>query len=159
MSLTIRPISLKDANAYVIANHRHHDKATGHKFSLAVYDGDRLCGVAIVGHPQSRMIDNANVLEVLRLCTDGTYNACSILYGRCARVGKEMGYQKIITYILESELGSSLKACGWVCEEEKCGGVAWNGQREVERHRQTELFETKRKPPQELKKRYAKILN
>ena len=161
-ALTIKPISLKNANEYVITHHRHHDKVQGHKFSLSVWDGDRLCGVAIVGHPQSRMIDNDNILEVLRLCTDGTYNACSILYARCARIGKEMGYQKIITYILESELGTSLKASGWVCEEEKCGGFAWGGQREVERHQfeQMTMFTSERKlPPKEYKKRYAKILN
>lgn len=127
MGLAIKPISLKEANAYIIENHRHHGKVAGHKFSLSAWDGDRLCGVAIVGHPQSRMIDNDNVLEVLRLCTDGTPNACSILYGRCARVGKEMGYHKIITYILESELGSSLKASGWTCEAEQCGGLKWGG--------------------------------
>ena len=125
--LSIKPISLKEANRYVMENHRHHDKVQGHKFSLSVWDDDRLCGVAIVGHPQSRMIDNENVLEVLRLCTDGTYNACSILYARCAKVGKDMGYQKIITYILESEHGSSLKASGWKCEETQCGGFQWGG--------------------------------
>ena len=134
--LKIKPISLKLANEYVMNNHRHHDKVQGHKFSLSVWDEDRLCGVAIVGHPQSRMIDNDNVLEVLRLCTDGTYNACSILYARCARVGKDMGYKKIITYILESECGTSLKASGWHCEEEKCGGFAWGG---AERGRKTSV--------------------
>lgn len=157
--LIIKPISLKSANDYVIRNHRHHGKVQGHKFSLSVWDGDRLCGVAIVGHPQSRRIDNENTLEVLRLCTDGTYNACSILYARCAKVGKDMGYQKIITYILESEQGTSLKASGWVCEAENVGGENWTGQRESDRHRYEQqcLFESKR-PPRELKKRYCKIL-
>lgn len=160
MSLIIKPISLKKANEYVIQNHRHHDKVQGHKFSLSVWDEDRLCGVAIVGHPQSRMIDNDNVLEVLRLCTDGTYNACSILYARCAKVGKDMGYQKIITYILESETGTSLKASGWTCEEEKCGGFSWGGQREVERHKyeQMTIFVDRKLPPKELKQRWAKDL-
>lgn len=160
--LTVKPISLKNANKYVAENHRHHDAVQGHKFSLSVWDDDRLCGVAIVGHPQSRMIDNENVLEVLRLCTDGTYNACSILYGRCAKVGKDMGYKKIITYILESELGTSLKASGWKCEETQCGGFQWGGQREVERHRyeQMTMFVDKKKlPPKELKSRWAKELN
>ncbi len=162
MGLIIRPISLKEANEYVRKNHRHHDKVIGHKFSISVWEGDRLCGVAIVGHPQSRMIDNKSTLEVLRLCTDGTYNACSILYGRCAKIGKYMGYKKIITYILESEQGISLKASGWNCESDKCGGFYWGGRREVERHRyeQISLFgQGEKKPPKELKKRYAKELN
>lgn len=158
--LKIKPISLKLANEYVANNHRHHDKVQGHKFSLSVWEDDRLCGVAIVGHPQSRMIDNDSTLEVLRLCTDGTYNACSILYSRCARVGKDMGYKKIITYILESENGASLKASGWYCEEERCGGYRWGGQREKERHQyeQMTMFMSKRLPPKELKQRWVKIL-
>lgn len=158
--LLIKPISLKKANEYVINNHRHHNKVQGHKFSLSVWNEDSLCGVAIVGHPQSRRIDNESTLEVLRLCTDGTYNACSILYARCAKVAKDMGYRKIITYILESELGTSLKASGWHCEQEKCGGTSWTGQREKERHEyeQISLF-CKKSPPKELKQRWVKELN
>lgn len=159
--LIVKPISLKNANAFVIEKHRHHDKVQGHKFSLSVWDGERLCGVAIVGHPQSRMIDNENTLEVLRLCTDGTHNACSILYARCARVGRDMGYKKIITYILESECGTSLKASGWHCEEKECGGFQWGGSREKERHQyeqMTMLLRDKKQPPKELKQRWAKDL-
>lgn len=120
--LTIKPISLKNANDYIINNHRHHDKVQGHKFSEACYEGDRLCGVACVGRPVSRYLDDGKTLEVTRLCTDGTRNACSILYSRCAKIAKEMGYEKIITYILQSEYGSSLKASGWILEEENAGG-------------------------------------
>ena len=38
---------------------------------------------------------------------------------------KEMGYEKIITYILESENGVSLKAAGWEQESTTKGGE-WN---------------------------------
>lgn len=103
--LTIRPIDLKAANAYVMANHRHNGKVLVHRFSLSVYEGDRLCGVAIVGNPTARKLDDGVTVEVKRVCTDGTYNACSILYGRCARVAKDMGYKKIITYTLSEEGG------------------------------------------------------
>jgi cytochrome oxidase Cu insertion factor (SCO1/SenC/PrrC family) len=120
--MEIRPISLKDANAYIIQNHRHHGKAQGHKFSLGVFDGSDLHGVAVVGRPVSRHLDDGMTCEVIRLCTDGTYNACSMLYSRCARVCKDMGYKKIITYILDSESGVSLKASGWTCDEKMVGG-------------------------------------
>lgn len=110
--LTIRPIDLKAANAYVMANHRHNGKVLVHRFSLSVYDGDRLCGVAIVGNPTARKLDDGETVEVKRVCTDGTHNACSILYGRCARVAKEMGYKRIITYTLEEEGGASLRGSG-----------------------------------------------
>ena len=76
----------------------------------------------------SRYLDDGTTLEVTRLCTDGTRNACSFLYSRAARIAKEMGYKKIITYILETENGSSLKASGWTCEDKDVGGGSWDCQ-------------------------------
>lgn len=111
--LIIRPCKLRDANTYVAQRHRHNLPTNGHKWSLACYDGDRLCGVAIAGQPIARKLDDGLTIEVRRVCTDGTRNACSKLYGACARVAKEMGYDKIITYTLISEPGTSLKASGW----------------------------------------------
>lgn len=124
--MEIRPISLKDANMYVMENHRHHDKVQGHKFSISCYNDGKLCGVAIVGRPLSRHLDNGERLEVLRLCTDGTHNACSTLYGRCARIAKDMGYKEILTYILESESRTSLIASGWELDADNVGGGEWN---------------------------------
>lgn len=127
-NLCIRPSTLKTANEFVQKYHRHHKPTTGHKFSISCYDGERLCGVAICGRPVSRHLDNGLTLEINRLCTDGTYNACSMLYSACARIAKDMGYRKIITYILQSENGASLKASGFVCEGE-AGGEIWTGKR------------------------------
>ena len=115
--LTIRPITLKAANAYVALNHRHNQATNGHKWSIAVYDGDRLCGVAIAGQPIARLLDDGETIEVRRVCTDGTRNACSALYGACARIARDFGYRRIITYTLETEPGTSLKASGW----KRCG--------------------------------------
>lgn len=108
--------------------HRHHKATTGHKFSIACENNGQLCGVAICGRPVSRYLDDGATLEINRLCTDGTYNACSMLYGACARIAKDMGYKKIITYILKSENGASLKASNFVCEGE-AGGEVWTGKR------------------------------
>lgn len=124
--LKIRPITFKTATEFVLKYHRHHGATAGNKFSIGCYDGDKLCGVAICCRPVARKLDDGLTLEVARLCTDGTYNACSMLYGASARIAKAMGYEKIITYILEYELGTSLKASGWDCELEKCGGKSWN---------------------------------
>ena len=124
--LKIKPISLKEANVFVSNMHRHHTKVQGHKFSIAVYDDDKLVGVCIVVRPVSRYLDDGSILGVTRLCTDGTKNACSILYARAARIAKDMGYKKIITYILQSERGTSLKASGWMLENEDAGGGNWN---------------------------------
>ena len=155
-SLTIRPITLRDANAYVAQHHRHNLPPRGHKWSLSCYDGNRLCGVAITGRPVSRVLDDGLTIEVLRVCTDGTYNACSKLYGTCARIAKEMGYRRIITYTLLSEPGTSLKASGWKdCGE--AGGGSWNTPSRPREEYQESLFGTERKYPNELKKRWEKI--
>ena len=125
--LTIKPLDLKAANAYVVAHHRHNGKVLVHRFSIGVYD-DRLCGVAIVGNPVARKLCDGLTVEVHRCCTDGTRNACSILYGRCARIAREMGFKKIITYILESESGVTMRAAGWLIDAENVGGGenGWN---------------------------------
>lgn len=125
--LTIKPLDLKAANAYVLAHHRHNGKVLVHRFSIGVYDDDRLCGVAIVGNPVARKLCDGLTVEVHRCCTDGTRNACSILYGRCARIAREMGFKKIITYILESESGVTMRAAGWLIDAENVGGVKMDG--------------------------------
>lgn len=126
--LSLRPISYADAAAYVDENHRHHRRPVGHKYSIACYDGDRLCGVAMVGRPVSRYLDDGLTLEVNRLCTDGTRNACSMLYCAAWRAARAMGYQCIVTYTLASEPGTSLRAAGWICDGE-AGGTHWTGAR------------------------------
>jgi hypothetical protein len=45
-----------------------------------------------------------------------------MLYGASARVAKAMGYGKIQTYILDTEIGVSLKATGWELEALTAGG-------------------------------------
>lgn len=111
--LEAKPIELKDANSYVSIFHRHHPPVYRDKFRLAAYDGTLVVGVIQVARPVSRNLDDGNTVEVVRCCTDGTRNACSFLYSKAARIAKEMGYKKIITYILADESGTSLKAAGW----------------------------------------------
>lgn len=129
--LELVPITLKEANFFVEQHHRHHKPVTGHKFSIAASDGEKIVGVAIVGRPVSRYLDDGWTLEVNRLCTDGTKNACSFLYSAAWRATKNMGYKKLITYILQSENGASLKASGWKCVGE-AGGKRWTGKRRPE---------------------------
>lgn len=126
VKLEVRPISFKPAIEFVKQYHRHHGATPGCKWCIGAYEGDKLVGVAICCRPVARKLDDGTVCEVARLCTDGTRNACSILYAASARVAKAMGYRKIITYILDTEPGTSLKASGWVLENEKCGGGSWN---------------------------------
>lgn len=126
--LEIRPIDFISAKAFVKENHRHNKPPAGHKFSIACYDNDRLCGVAMVGRPVGRYLDDGLTLEINRCCTDGTKNACSMLYGASCRAAKALGYKRIITYTRASEPGTSLKASNWKCDGE-AGGTHWTGQR------------------------------
>ena len=119
------PLTLLEANDFVRLFHRHHAPCIGHRFSIGCVDEEgRLVGVAIVGRPVSRGSGlPREVLEVSRLATDGTPNACSILYAAAARAGKAMGFQRIQTYTLPSEGGASLRASGWTAEATTKGGL------------------------------------
>lgn len=141
--MKIIPITLKTANEYIVQHHRHHKPTVGCKFCIGCEEDEQLVGVAVCGRPVSRHLDNGTTLEINRLCTDGTRNACSKLYGACVRIAREMGYSKVITYILESENGASLKASNFVCEGE-AGGTIWTGSRKRDNG-----------VPRELKQRYV----
>lgn len=146
--MVIVPLTLKQANALVAKLHRHHKPVVGHRFSIGLRVGDELVGAAIVGRPVARCVPQYDVAEVTRLVTDGTPNACSMLYQAAARVAKEMGFARIQTYILASEPGTSLKASGWVKLGDTAGGD-WNvpsrGGRRTDQ-------------PQEPKQRWVRVL-
>lgn len=125
MALTVTPIDFAEANAFVSAFHRHHKPMIGCKFCVAVSDADKVRGVAIVGRPVARRLDDGWTLEVNRCCTDGARNACSMLYGAAWRIAKSMGYRKLITYTLPEEGGASLRAAGWRLLGMR-GGGNWN---------------------------------
>ena len=125
MSLEIVPIDFAEANAFVTQYHRHHKPMPGAKFSIAVSNGEKIVGVAMIGRPVARMLDDGWTLEVNRVATDGTKNACSILYAAAWRAARAMGWKKLITYILDSEPGTSLSAAGWKCIG-KAGGGTWD---------------------------------
>ena len=127
-SLSVTPINLDEANAFVEQHHRHHKPVPGAKFCVAVSQQDEVRGVAIVGRPVSRVLDDGWTLEVNRCCTDGTRNACSMLYATAWKAAKAMGYTSLITYTLESEGGSSLRGAGWRCVGKATTriGQGWN---------------------------------
>ena len=147
--LRIVPLTLAQANKLVGSLHRHHKPVVGHRFSIGCADGERLIGAAIVGRPVARALDQYSIAEITRLVTDGTKHACSKLYAAAARICKEMGFEKIQTYILVSEPGTSLIASGWTYEVDTAGGD-WN--HSWRKGRRTDQ-------PMCGKQRWAKILN
>ncbi len=122
MGLSHGRVSLDEANEFVERMHRHHPPVVGHLFSIGAFINAALVGVVIVGRPVSRMRDDGLTAEVTRLCTDGTRNACSFLYGKAARAAFALGYLRVGTYTLPVEGGASLRAAGWTLIGERGGG-------------------------------------
>ena len=128
--MRIKPITFRAACDFIALHHRHHKPTVGCKFCVGLYEGETLVGCAVCGRPVSRKLDDGLTCEINRLCVlEGYYNACSMLYGACCRIAKEMGYELIVTYILKSENGASLKASNFVCEG-TAGGTHWTGVRD-----------------------------
>lgn len=146
--MEIRPITFRDAKAFNKLHHRHNPDIQGCRFCLSCWDNEQLVGIAICGRPVSRNLDNGLTCEINRCYTDGTYNACSMLYAACCRTAKAMGYRKIITYTLLSEPGTSLKASAFSYDG-VFGGIYWTGERSRGRGRNR---------PAELKNRWHRDL-
>ena len=125
--LVVVPLTLREACAFVAQFHRHHKPPQGGLFALgcSTEDATKVVGVAIVGRPVARHSDNGWTAEVTRLATDGTANACSILYAAAWRAARALGYTKLITYTLPEEAGASLRGAGWKCLGE-AGGGSWS---------------------------------
>ena len=141
--LHLMPCDFKTARDFVQDNHRHNRPPVGHKFSIACYDDDRLCGVCMVGRPVARAYDDGLTLEVNRCCTDGTKNACSILYGAACRAAKALGYKRIYTYTREDEPGSSLRASNWKCEGRAGSASGWTGKRYEGKQQEQSVYKTR----------------
>jgi hypothetical protein len=85
----------------------------------------------MVGRPVSHAFDPNRVVEVTRLCIDHDFHrqitrgAASMLLGAAAREARRRGFAHIITYTLQRELGTSLKAAGFQPEHVTRGG-SWH---------------------------------
>lgn len=147
----IIPVELKEANAFISELHRHHDPVQGHRFSIGYEKEGKLVGVATTGRPVARHTNQKEVLEITRLCTDGTKNACSALYSAAARIARALGYKSIQTFILDSEPGTSLIASGWsfagYSDGGKWSGIYGNGKSRKNTH------------PLERKQKWIKVVN
>jgi hypothetical protein len=123
--LHLVPISLADAKRYIAEQHRHNDPPTGHRVSVGIADEDgRLRGVGVLGRPLARKSDDGVSAEVYRVATDGVPNGCSMLYGALVRAAWALGYRRVLTYTLEEEPGTSLRAAGWQSDG-MAGGGDW----------------------------------
>jgi len=124
--MRLRMVTLKEAQIFTEQNHRHLKSPFIHKFSVGLEDNEKnLIGVAMVEMPKARNSNDGETLEITRLTTLGSKNACSMLYSACIRAARALGARRIITYTLETEHGASLRASGFR-EEGLAGGGEWN---------------------------------
>jgi hypothetical protein len=153
-SLYLRPTTLRAANDFVAAHHRHNGRTArnGGRFALSVWEdhelvGARMVGVAIVGNPLSATYMDGVTAEVLRVCTaseDTPKNVCSMLYGACWRAWRAMGGRRMLTYTLKLEEGTSLKASGWKVEgETRPVADGWRKKDHLTREHQAVMLEPK----------------
>lgn len=127
MSLRVVPVGWADVRAFINDWHRHHKPPPGHKLALGVAnDNDVLVGVATLGRPVARCLQDGLTLEVTRTATDGTRNANSMLYGAAWRAAKALGYRRLITYTEADESGASLRAAGWRVIAERPPRRSWD---------------------------------
>jgi hypothetical protein len=124
--LRIVPVTFRHAVGFIAEHHRHHRPPRGMKFAVGVSDGRDLVGVATVGRPVARHLDDGSTVEVTRTCTRQVPNANSMLYGAAWRAARALGYTRLITYTQEGESGSSLRAAGFVRVAELRARTGWH---------------------------------
>lgn len=111
--IDLRPVTRDEARAFVRQHHRHHTWPVGFLWLHGLHDAaGELVGVAVIGRPVARPLDDGLTCELTRMCTDGEPNACSMLYGAWRRAGQAKGYRRGLTYKLASEDGASMRAAG-----------------------------------------------
>lgn len=152
----IVPVTLEQARRFVAEHHRHNDPPVSHRFSLGLALDGNLVGVAVVGRPRARTIDDGRTAEIYRVTTLGDRNACSRLYGASCRAAAAVGYLRVITYTLQDEEGASLRAAGFTIDLVGTGDNDWSHNRHRSADRLT-LFEPA-KMPTGPKVRWSRVL-
>jgi len=155
-ALSLRPLTLRQANAFVAEHHAHHGPARGCIFCVGCEEGERLCGIAIVGRPVARMLQDGRTLEVTRLCTDRTRHVASKLLAACARAAFAIGVTRIISYVLADELGTCYRAAGWESTGQETGGGHWGRASRPRREPMADLLGLETKHPEGPKVRWER---
>lgn len=111
--MKVRRVGIETAREGVARVHRHLDPPPRALVAFEVIADGWPVGWATVGRPVSRVLQARGWVEVTRVATDGTRNACSMLYGAAARWAWAEG-RPVLTYTLPVEGGASLRGAGWV---------------------------------------------
>lgn len=145
--LSARAVAFRDACALVNMYHRHLASPVGHLFSGGVFDGELMVAAVIVGRPLACAQQDGRTVQILRVATDGTRNACSKAMGWAMAQAQQRGYERMLTYTLAHEPGGSLRAVGFI-EDGLTRGGTWSspGRPRQDRH------------PTQPKRRWVKLI-
>lgn len=138
--LRIRPVALREAQAFVQHHHAHCGPPVTARFQAAVWNGFQMLGVALVGNPVARALCGRGIVEVNRLCIRRDvpsalrWNAASMLLGWCAAEAERRGWERIVTYLRQDESAVSVRAAGWH-EEARVRGRGWHSARRARSNR------------------------
>ncbi len=154
--MNLVPVTLLEAKRFVNEQHRHNEAPVGWKFGVGLERDGELVGIAIVGRPVARRLDQRLDVEITRCTTLGDRNACSMLYGAACRAAKALGYRDAYTYTTDGEDGSSVRAAGFTLDADLTPTRGdWNN---ATRPRQAEtLFGARKRQPGS--KRWVRRLN
>ena len=126
MSLELVPLTISEAKVFIDREHRHHRAPVGGNFAIGAARDGEVVGAVVVGRPVSRVLAQDDyTAEVTRLASDGSRNVCSLLYAAAWRAARAMGYRRLITYTLDTEPGTSLRAVGFR-EVGRTKGGSWD---------------------------------
>lgn len=136
MSARIVPLTLREANDFVEAHHRHSARTSndGGKFAIGLELEGKLVGAAIVGRPVARMLQAPGTAELLRCCVGpgAPLGAGKMLNSRAKRIWQLMGGIRLVTYTLARESGGSLAGAGFRRVAE-VRGRQWDGSKRGDR--------------------------
>ncbi|WP_445261308.1 XF1762 family protein [Pseudomonas sp. RL_15y_Pfl2_60] len=116
--VSIKPLTIKEANEFIKEHHRHHRPTARNngKWALAAVDDNSvIVGVVIASSPVSATYMDGLTIELTRLCVKegAPKGVCSFLLSKSCSIWRSMGGVRVITYTLASESGASLRGAGW----------------------------------------------
>lgn len=153
----LEPIDLATAKRFVNEVHRHNEAPLSWRFGVGLSRGGFLVGVAMVGRPTGRGLDQRYSVEVTRVCVPegAEKNDCSRLYGAACRMAQAGGYRVAYTYTLAEEDAASVRAAGFVLDAELDERPSWSA---PSRPRYDENLFGERKRPTGAKRRWKRSL-
>ena len=153
----LEPVDLTTAKRFINETHRHNEAPLSWRFGVGLSRGGFLVGVAMVGRPTGRGLDQKYAVEITRVCVveGASKNSCSMLYGAACRMAKAGGYRIAYTYTLAEEDGASVKAAGFTLDAELDERLSWSA---PSRPRYDDNLFGERKRPAGAKRRWKRSL-